>query len=366
LGFGGAPIGGVGTRISDEQAADIVQVAWDGGMRYFDTAPLYGHGLSERRLGRALSAMPRDEFVLSSKVGRLLVPAADGERYPIRDNEPLAVNYDYSYDAARASLEASLTRLGLDRLDIVYCHDIDIWTHGDEQPGIYAQALKGVLPALNDLRAQGVIKAFGLGVNEWRVCDQVMDHFGVDVCLLAGRFTLLEQEPLDTFLPRCLREGTSIVIGGPFNSGLLANSERKRATYDYKPVDDARWAKSQAIRRVCESHGVDIRAAAMQYPLRHPAVSAVIPGCWKTSEVTTNLELFFGEYCRCLVDRSCSRRAFASHRKSLGLRFFWLVGGEGCLKRNRTVVVPKALCKHLSTRMSTFALPIRVLQRCIL
>jgi D-threo-aldose 1-dehydrogenase len=293
IGFGGATIGGIGTRITDDQASDVVSTAWEGGMRYFDTAPLYGHGLAERRLGLALGAMDRDEFVLSTKVGRLLVAAEQGERDPMmRDEEPLAVKYDYSYDAARTSLEASLARLDLDRVDIVYCHDIDVWTHGDAQPGIYESALNGILPALNDLRSEGVIKAFGLGVNEWLVCDQVMNHFDVDVFLLAGRFTLLEQSPLDTFLPRCSKEGVSVVIGGPYNSGLLANSERRRATYDYKPVDDVRWEKAQAIRRVCDAHGVDIRAAALQYPLRHPAIAAVIPGSWKVEEVQTNLELF--------------------------------------------------------------------------
>jgi D-threo-aldose 1-dehydrogenase len=289
LGFGGATIGGGHKQISDEQSERVVRAAWDGGMRYFDTAPLYGRGLAERRLGAALRDLPRDEYVLSTKVGRLLVPRADGHRDPLLPDGD--VRYDYSYDAARASLESSLARLDLDRVDIVYCHDIDTWTHGDAQPGIYAAALKGILPALNDLREQGVIKAFGLGVNEWAVCDQVMDHFDVDVFLLAGRFTLLEQEPLDSFLPRCASKNVSVVIRGPFASGLLANTDRALATYDYKPVDDTRWDKAQAIRRVCESHTVDIRAASLQYPLRHPAVATVIPGSCETEEVSTNLEL---------------------------------------------------------------------------
>ncbi len=285
LGFGGAPVGSVGSRISAEQATQILSAAYDSGLRYFDTAPLYGTGLSERRLGDFLRDLPRDDFTLSSKVGRLLLPEQGA------GDDTLEVHYDYSFDGARRSLEASLERLGLDRIDVVYCHDIDIWTHGDDQPGILRKAREGILPALADLRSQGVIRAFGLGVNEWPVCNQIMDEFEVDCFLLAGRFTLLEQDPLDVFLPRCAKEHVSVVIGGPYNSGLLASAERRRATYDYKPVDDARWDKAQRIRKICEGHGVDMRAAALQYPLKHRAVAAVIPGVWRLEEVEMNIGL---------------------------------------------------------------------------
>ena len=354
LSFGGAPLRAVGDRISAETAAAIVQRAHRGGIRYFDTAPLYGHGLSEKRLGATLRTLPRDDFVLSTKVGRLLVPEAEGERYAgMRDAEPsagereglaprkqvpVAIRYDYSYDAVRRSLEASLERLGLDRVDILFCHDIDVWTHGDAQPGIFDAARNGALPAMRALREEGVVRAIGLGVNEWQVCSRVMDEMDVDCFLLAGRFTLLEQEPsageregpaprmkepsageregpaprmkepsageregpaprkgepsageregpaprkegpLDTFLPKCVERNVSIIIGGPYNSGILATDDRRRATYDYKPAPEHLWQKAQAIRRMCESHGVDPRAAALQYPLRHPAVAAVIPG----------------------------------------------------------------------------------------
>ena len=337
LSFGGAPLGAVGDRISAETAAAIVQRAHRGGIRYFDTAPLYGHGLSEKRLGETLRTLPRDDFVLSTKVGRLLVPEAEGERYAgMRDAEPVAIRYDYSYDAVRRSLEASLERLGLDRVDILLCHDIDVWTHGDAQPGIFDAARNGALPAMRALREEGVVRAIGLGVNEWQVCNRVMDEMDVDCFLLAGRFTLLEQEPsageregpaprmkepsageregpaprmkrssagereglaprkegpLDTFLPRCVERNVSIIIGGPYNSGILATDDRRRATYDYKPAPEHLWQKAQAIRRMCESHGVDPRAAALQYPLRHPAVAAVIPGVWAVEEVETNLGL---------------------------------------------------------------------------
>ncbi len=280
IGLGGGSLGLA--RASEDEAARIIEAAWDGGVRYFDSAPLYGMGVSERRSGAGLGGYPRDEFVNSTKVGRLLVPSAS-------DETQLEVRYDYSYEGVRTSLESSLERLGLDRVDILLCHDIDVWTHGDGQPAIYEAARNGALRALTDLRSEGVIRAFGLGVNEWRVCSEVMDEFDVDCFLLAGRFTLLEQEPLDEFLPKCVEQNVSIIIGGPYNSGLLAVDDREQATYDYKPVDDARWERAQAIRRVCDAHGVDTRAAALQYPLRHPAVASVIPGAKSVEEVTANL-----------------------------------------------------------------------------
>jgi len=296
MGFGGASLGAVGNRVSDEQVLQILQAAYDAGIRYFDTAPLYGHGLSERRLGSFLQTLQRETFALSSKVGRLLVPTGEGERNEqMFDEEPFSIRYDYSYNAARQSIEASLERLGLDRIDVVLCHDIDIWTHGDGQTEILKTAREGILPALSDLRSEGVIRAFGLGVNEWQICNEIMDEFDVDCFLLAGRFTLLEQAPLDVFLPRCVEKNVSIIVGGPDNSGLLANAERRRATYDYQPVDDARWEKAQKIRAVCESHNIDLRAAALQYPLMHPAIAAVIPGVWKMQELTTNIEMLATE-----------------------------------------------------------------------
>ncbi len=293
LSFGGAPLGAVGDRLTDADVQAIVQRAWQGGLRYFDTAPLYGHGLSEKRLGSVLRELPRDEFVLSTKVGRLLVPEAQGERFAgMRDAEPLAIKYDYSYDAVRRSLASSLERLGLDRVDILLCHDIDVWTHGDAQPGIFDAARNGALPALRELREQGVVRAIGLGVNEWQVCSRVLDEMEVDCFLLAGRFTLLEQEPLAEFLPQCLQRQVSVIIGGPYNSGILATDNPRRATYDYKPAPEHLLRKAAAIRRLCQDHGIDPRAAALQYPLRHPAVAAVIPGVWAVREVEENLALF--------------------------------------------------------------------------
>lgn len=280
LGLGGGPVGQVGASVGPAAAEEIVHAAYAAGVRYFDTAPLYGRGVSERRVGAALSAYSRDSFTLSTKVGRLLVAGGGAEP---------DVRYDYSAAGARASLEASLERLGLERVDILLCHDIDAWTHGAEQPGVYETAARGILPALAELRAQGVIRAFGIGVNEWQVSSRVMDDFDVDCILLAGRFTLLEQDALDEMLPKAVQKRVSVIIGGPYNSGLLAVSERDRATYDYRPVDDARWARAQQIRHLCEAHGVDPRAAALQYPLRHPAVAAVIPGARSPEEVAENV-----------------------------------------------------------------------------
>ena len=288
-GMGCAPLGGVGDRIADADSDAILESAWNKGIRYFDTAPLYGHGVSERRVGRVLSGKPRDEFTLSTKIGRLLVPESEGSRNELmQDKEGLAIQYDYSSDAVLRSVESSLERLGLDRIDILLCHDIDRWTHEDEQPAIYEAAANGALPAMHRLREEGLVRAIGLGVNESAVCVRVMQEFDPDCFLLAGRFTLLEQEPLDTMLPMCVQRQVSVIVGGPYNSGILANSERRRATYDYKPAPDDLWEKAQRIRAVCESHRVDIRAAALQYVLRHPAIASVIPGMWALREVDEN------------------------------------------------------------------------------
>lgn len=292
LGMGGAPLGAIGARLDSDQADEIVHTAHAAGIRYFDTAPLYGHGLSEKRVGHGLATLDRDSFALSTKVGRLLVPTGEGERHDgMRDQEPFSIQYNYSYDAVRQSFESSLKRLGLDRVDVLLCHDIDKWTHEDAQPGIFEAAKEGALPALMDLRKEGLVRAVGLGVNEWQVCSDVLDLFDVDCFLLAGRFTLLEQEPLESFLPKCLEHNASVIIGGPYNSGLLAQTERRFATYDYKPSPDSLWEKASAIREICEKHNVDMRAAALQYPLRHKAVASVIPGVRSLDEMKENLGL---------------------------------------------------------------------------
>ena len=291
LGFGGAPIGAVGGHLSDNQAVEILHQAWSGGIRYFDTAPLYGHGLSEKRLALFSAEVDRGELVVSTKVGRLLVPRDKGVRFAgMRDSEDVAIQYDYSADGVRRSIESSLERLGLDRVDILLCHDIDTWTHGTEQPEVYKAASNGALPEMHRLREEGVVSAIGLGVNESAVCVRVLKEFEPDCFLLAGRFTLLEQEPLDEMLPMCLEKNVSVIIGGPYNSGILSRAERRRATYDYKPVPDDLWQRAQKIRAICDEHGVDLRTAALQYPLKYPAIASIIPGMWSRQEVEQNLE----------------------------------------------------------------------------
>ena len=292
LGFGSAWLGIAGLNITEHESEQILRSAIEQGITYFDTAPLYGHGLCEKRLGRILSRIPRNEFVISSKVGYSLVDPSVGQRHPMmQDNEDAGFVFDYTYDSVRRSVEASLKRLQLDNIDILFCHDIDVYTHGDNQPRMLEQAIDGTLPALSDLRSEGAINAFGVGVNEWEVCDKVSELFDVDCFLLAGRFTLLEQEPLEYFLPKCIDRGISIIVGGPYNSGLLAAKSRRDATYNYKQTDDEIWNKVQSIQNICELHDVELAAAALQYPLRHQAVSSVIPGVKTIGELSENLNM---------------------------------------------------------------------------
>ena len=293
IGFGGAPIGNLFRPIPEAVAVDTVRTAYDLGLRYFDTAPLYGRGISERRIGAALRDRPRESFRLSTKVGRLLRPVErrPGEDDAYKNLPPLEVEYDYSEDGALRSLESSLERLGLDRVDTVFIHDIDRWTHGDAQPERFRQALGGAYRALRRLRDQGPVSSIGVGVNEWEVCQQAAEAGDFDGFLLAGRYTLLEQEALTSFLPLCERRKLWVVIGGPLNSGILATGAVEGATYDYKPAPPAIMARVARIEAVCRHHGVPLAAAALQFPLAHPAVRSVIPGARSADEVRQNLAL---------------------------------------------------------------------------
>jgi D-threo-aldose 1-dehydrogenase len=289
LGFGGAPLGNLFTPIPEAAALRAVQVAFDAGIRYFDTAPLYGHGLSERRLGAALGTYFRPTVVLSSKVGRLLEPGEPAAGAYV-DVPPYRVVFDYSYDGTLRSVDASLTRLGLDRIDILLIHDIDAFTHGpDRQPTRYREAMTGAYPALTRLRREGTVRAIGLGVNEWQVCQRSLEEADFDCFLLAGRYSLLDQGALAAFLPRCAERGVGVIIGGPFNSGVLVRREMTGATYDYRPAPPEIWARTQALDRVCRAHAVPLAAAALQFPLMHPAVASVIPGMRSAEEVEANL-----------------------------------------------------------------------------
>ena len=295
LGFGTAPLGNLYRAISDAEAEAILDQAWAGGVRYFDTAPLYGLGLSETRLNRFLRGKPRDSYVLSTKVGRLLRATTPDKRdgfgkwfeVPARNEV-----YDYGYDATMRSVEFSLERLGLDRVDILYAHDLDIANHGSQAAldTRLAAFMEGGYRALMDLRAQGVIAAFGAGLNEWQPSQWLAERGDFDLFLLAGRYTLLEQEALDSFLPLCAARGIGVVIGGPYNSGVLATGARPGAFYNYDPAPQAILDRVAAIAAVCAAHDVRQVDAAFQFPLCHPAVVSVIPGGQGQAEMASNLQ----------------------------------------------------------------------------
>ena len=294
LGFGTAPLGNLYRPIDNALALQTLQQAWELGVRCYDTAPLYGLGMAETRLGSFLRERPRDDFVLSTKVGRVLQRCAPEDREGIGkffDVPSRRVVYDYSYDGVMRSLDASFERLGLDRVDILLCHDIDVFTHGSAEASARRtrEFLDGGVRALADLRSQGVVAAIGIGVNEWQVSETVARHSDVDLFLLAGRYTLLEQEALDSFLPLCERQGMGVIIGGPFNSGILATGARPGAWYNYEPAPPAVLQRVSAIEKICSSHGVALRDAALQFPLLHPAVVCVVPGGIAPSEVHGNV-----------------------------------------------------------------------------
>ncbi|MER5326750.1 aldo/keto reductase [Streptosporangium roseum] len=285
-GFGAAPIGNLFTAVSDAEAGAAVDAAYDAGFRLFDTAPHYGLGLSERRLGTALAGRPRDSYALSTKVGRLLVPAPTGGPAG-RDDQGFDVPadlrrvWDFSRDGVRRSLEESLLRLGLDAVDIVLIHDPD--DH-------WEQAVSEAYPALAELRDQGVVKAVGVGMNQSEMLARFVRETGVDMVMLAGRHTLLDQSGEEELLPLCQERGVSVVAAGVFNSGLLATHDPS-GTYDYAPAPAPLLARARRIAAVCESHGVTLPQAALAFPLRHPAVASVVVGARSAAEVARNAAL---------------------------------------------------------------------------
>ena len=288
LGLGCATLGGSRIDITRDEAEAIIRAAWSAGVRYIDTAPYYGVGQAERCVGDAMREVPRDEWVLSTKVGRLLrprlAPGSDERRHPL----PFDVVFDYSYDGIMRSLEDSLQRLGLTRIDILYVHDIGVYQHGSEaHPALMRTLRDSGYRALEELRNRGVVGAIGIGVNEREMLLEAMEWGNWDAFLLAGRYTLLEQAPLEDLLPKCQAAGTSIVVGGPLNSGILAG----RDTWNYRPAPPEIIARVSAIEAVCDRHGVPLAAAALQFPLAHPVVAAIIPGPRSVAEFNANLEL---------------------------------------------------------------------------
>jgi len=282
--------------LSDADARATVRACYDAGIRYFDTAPLYGYGLSEHRVGEALRGIDRDSFVLSTKVGRLLRPGDPRtlEHGQFKDAPPFAEVYDYSYDGVMRSVEDSLQRLGMHRIDILLVHDLDVWTHGSEaaRQARVAEFMAGGYKAMALLRDQGVVHAIGAGVNETAACQDLAERGDFDCFLLAGRYTLLEQAPLDAFLPLCEQRNIALIIGGAYNTGILATGAVDGAYFQYSPAPPEIMARVRRIEAVCARHGVRLPTAALQFPLGHPAVATVIPGTRAPAEVEQNLEIF--------------------------------------------------------------------------
>ncbi len=293
--FGGAALGGLYRACPREQAMETLAAAWDGGIRYFDVAPWYGLGLAERRFGDFLRDKPENEWVLSTKVGRLLRPVPTGTvpDYSYVDALSFDADYDYSYDGIMRSVEFSYARLGLNRIDILYVHDLGGYTHGAaKNAALQKQFLDGGIKALEDLKSSGAIKAFGLGVNEVPVCLDVMRNADIDCILMAGRYTLLDRSAVAELLPLCRAKGTSLVVGGVFNSGILATGPVPGSHFDYMPATDDVLAKVAAMEKIAVKHGVPLAAPALQFPLRDPLVSSVLIGTAKPSSLQRNIELF--------------------------------------------------------------------------
>jgi D-threo-aldose 1-dehydrogenase len=294
LGLGTAPLGNMFRSVDERDGLAAVTRAWDLGLRFFDTAPLYGHGLAERRLGEALRAQPRDACVVATKVGRLLRT----NRGPVpssifADTPAVHPVFDFSARAALRSLEESLDRLGLERVDVLHVHDPD--HHA-------AQALGGAFPALRQLRAEGRIRAIGAGMNQSAMLARFVREADVDCVLLAGRYSLLDQGGLDELLPLCVERGVAVIAAGVFNSGLLATPE-PGATFDYEPAPPALVARAQQLSALCEEYQIPLRAAALQFPLAHPAVLTVLSGARSAAEIEENATLFAQPIPSALWDR---------------------------------------------------------------
>lgn len=294
FGFGTAPVGNIFREIDEETSAAMFERAWEAGVRFFDTAPMYGHGLSELRTGQALRWKTRDDFVLSSKVGRLLRPAKREtiNFAPWTNAAPFTMHFDYSYDGTMRSVEDSLQRLGLERIEMCFIHDIDVFTRGSEQPEVFERAMDGAWRALEKLRDEKVVKAIGVGVNEWRVCHEALKRRDFDGFLLAGRYTLLEQEALDEFLPLCEARGAAVIVGGGFNSGILATGAIDGAKYNYAPAPADILEKVRKIEAVCAKHAVPLAAAALQFVVAHPAVPSFMAGTRTVEQLDQNLAWF--------------------------------------------------------------------------
>jgi len=295
MGMGTAPLGNLYRPLSEKDAQDTLAAAWKAGIRYFDTAPFYGLGIAENRLNPFFRSHKRSDYVVSTKVGRLLEVCEPGERAGIGkffDTPSRKEVFDYTYDGIMRSLDLSLERLGLDQVDILYVHDVDVFTHGSEAiRDAHVKTLMGSgYKALQKLRDEKVIKAFGAGINEWQVCEILLAQGDFDIFLLAGRYTLLEQEALNSFLPLCEKRGIGIVLGGPYNSGILATGAKPGALYNYDPAPKGILDRVRKIEAVCKAHKVKLPEAALRFPVKHPAVVSVIPGMVNPKQVALNVK----------------------------------------------------------------------------
>ena len=290
LGFGGAPLGDLYRRLDEDEAIATVLAALDAGETLIDTSPLYGHGLSEHRIGAALRQRPQAKVVISTKVGRVadpFRPAGDYSGYS--GGLPHAMRFDYSYDGTLRALEQSLLRLGRERIDIALIHDVDFWTHGDAVSLRIREALDGAAKALDRLRGEGVISAYGIGVNEADKAALFARETDMDCVMLAGRYSLLEQPALESFLPLALEKKIGVMLGGVFNSGILATGAVEGARYNYKPAPESVLARVRTMEAICSKHGIALRQAALHFALGHPAVASLVLGAVHASEIAAQM-----------------------------------------------------------------------------
>ena len=290
LGVGCAPFGALNAATSDASVHAAFEHLYANGLRYFDVAPFYGVGLAEHRLGACLRSIDRRTITLSTKVGRLLDPNTGGTAAGAGGGTyPFTVRYDYSYDATMRSLEHSMQRLGTNAIEIVLIHDVNKRWQGDLLEQRYAEAMGGAYRALEELRAAGAIKAFGVGVNDWSILERFAGDGDFDCFMLAGRYTLLDHTAIESFLPMCERRGIGVLMAAPFNSGILATGARPGATYFYAEAEPEIVERVRRIEAVCARHGVAIAAAALQFPLGHPAIASVVTGMRDRAEAVANL-----------------------------------------------------------------------------
>lgn len=291
LGFGTAPLGDLYAHLDDRTAVATVERAFELGINLLDSSPLYGHGLAEHRCGTAIRRVPRDQIVVCTKVGRWMDPLhGPGDRSGFIGGQPHRAVVDYSYDGTMRSVEQSLLRLGTDRLDLLLIHDVDIWTHGTEAvEDRFREAMAGAYVALDRLRSEGVVAGIGVGVNEAEMCVRFAQAGSFDVMLLAGRYSLLEQPALTHFLPLAQQRGIAVLLGGVFNSGILATGAVGGAKYNYRDAPPEIPATVAKIERVCATYSVALPTAALHFPLGHPAVASVVLGSQSPQEVERNV-----------------------------------------------------------------------------